>query len=271
MVRLWGAAIVCLLVLAACVHGRPFDALDESLIAEGVSPSKAAVLIVRLEDGQRWQSGGNRLEQRFVAASTSKIPHTLIALETGVVSGPDQAFKWDGQQRFLDNWNEDQTFADAFQRSTVWIYQLITPRIGSAILSEWLSEFGYGNADTGGPERISSYWLIGPLEISVAEQVAFLTRLQTRTLPLSEATYEAALPIMVEREGEAWTLYAKSGWKSIKGETDIGWYVGWLDQAGGQAPGTYVFAMNMDMESPEHDVKKRRRVVYQALADIGAW
>ena len=155
MGRLWGVATVCMLALAACVHGRPFHTLDKSLIAEGVSPSKAAVLIVRLEDGQRWQSGGSRLEQRFVAASTSKIPHTLIALETGVVRSADQTFKWDGQQRFLDSWNEDQTFADAFQRSTVWIYQTITTRIGSAPLSQWLGAFAYGNAATGGPERAS--------------------------------------------------------------------------------------------------------------------
>lgn len=271
MRRLWGAAIVCLLVLVACVHDRPSNTLEQSLTAIGVSPSKAAVLIIRLEDGQRWQSGGSRLDQRFVAASTSKIPHTLIALETGVVRGADQTFKWDGQQRFLDSWNEDQTFADAFQRSTVWIYQSLTPRIGSVTLSEWLSAFAYGNADTGGPERVSDYWLVGPLRISAVEQVAFLTRLQTRALPLSETTYEAALPMMVERVDESWALYAKSGWKSIKGETDIGWYVGWLEQTGGQAPGTYVFAMNMDMETPENDIKKRRSVVYQAFADIGAW
>jgi beta-lactamase class D len=49
----------------------------------------------------------------FVPASTYKIPHSLIALETGVVKDESQRFKWDGQKRWVEAWNRDQTFRSA--------------------------------------------------------------------------------------------------------------------------------------------------------------
>jgi len=235
-----------------------------------VDPARAALLIVRLEDGQSWASGGARIEQSFVAASTSKIPHMLIAIETGAVSGPAEWFEWDGQTRFLPAWNKSQTLTDAFRNSTVWIFQTITPRIGSEALRDWLTAFDYGNADTGAPGDLTTYWLKGPLEISVAGQVGFLTRLVRRELPLSARTYDLAIPVMQADSGETWSLYAKSGWYSSDTAQDIGWYVGWLEQDGGAAPGTYVFAFNMDVLTPETDIPKRPAAVRRSLVDIGA-
>src|SRR5215472_1828652 len=40
--------------------------------------------------------------ERFSPCSTFKIPHTAIALETGVASGPDFALPWDGIKRGVD-------------------------------------------------------------------------------------------------------------------------------------------------------------------------
>ncbi len=265
-------AVACLtlFVLAACASLSPDKNLDSILATERVDPSRAALLIVRLEDGQRWSSGGERLAERFTPASTSKIPHTLIALETGAVSGPDEVFEWDGKLRRFTDWNETQDLQTAFKRSTVWIFQILTQRIGRSALSDWLGRFDYGNADIGGPQRVTEYWLTGPLAISAEEQVAFLGHLALRDLPLKAETYAAALPIMIAKTDGTATIYAKTGWKSVPGETDIGWYVGWLEQAGGDAPGTYVFAYNMDMMAPETDRAKRRIVVYHALEAIGA-
>jgi beta-lactamase class D len=262
------ALTACL--LAACMTLAPPPPLSASVAAAGVDPDTSTLVVYRLEDERAWISNDARAHQRFVPASTSKIPHTLIALETGAVSGPDEVFEWDGVKRFVDSWNETQDFAAAFKRSTVWIYQAVTPRIGSAALHDWLADFAYGNADTGTPEDVSQYWLKGPLAISAEEQVAFLSHLARRTLPLSARTYELAVPMMVVDSGAGWTLYGKTGWKSVTGETDIGWFVGWLEQTGGAAPGTYAFAFNMDMADPGADAPKRKAAVMQALSDLGA-
>ena len=244
--------------------------MEGALRAEGIDPSKSALVILRLEDERVWSSGGARIHERFAPASTSKIPHTLLAYETGAVTGPGERFNWDGQKRFLDSWNEDQDFATAFQRSTVWIYQIVVPRIGAEKLTAAFEAFDYGNAAIGGPELISRYWLEGPLAISAAEQVAFLSRLVRRKLPISAETYAAAIPVMELARGDSWTLYGKTGWKSVEGEMDIGWFVGWAEQAAGEAPGTYVFALNMDMPGGMAKSPRRRAAVERALRLIGA-
>ena len=152
----------------------------------------------------------------------------------------------------------------------MWVYQIVVPRVGAEKLTAAFEAFDYGNAAIGGPELISRYWLEGPLAISAAEQAAFLSRLVRRTLPLSAETYAAAIPVMELARGDGWTLYGKTGWKSIEGEMDIGWFVGWAEQTAGEAPGTYVFALNMDMPGGIAEAPRRRAAVERALRSIGA-
>ena len=61
-----------------------------------------------------------------------------------------------------------------------------------------------------------------------------------------------------------------TGWKSVPGETEIGWYVGWVEQTAGPAPGTYVFALNMDLEGTMEAANRRRPAVQRGLESIGA-
>ncbi|HAY07971.1 MAG TPA: class D beta-lactamase [Hyphomonas sp.] len=255
-----------------CAPAPVKDPLEQALLAEGVDPGVAVLVIYRLEDEKTWTHGGARIDQRFSPASTSKIPHTLLALETGAVSSMDETFTWDGETRFVDSWNQDQTFALAFQRSAVWVYQIVVPRIGPDRLTEGFAAFGYGNGEIGGPDKITHYWLSAPLAISAAEQVAFLSRLARRTLPLSQRTYDLAVPAMELARGEGWVLYGKTGWKgAVEGDgSDIGWFVGWLEQSGGEAPGTYAFAFNMDMPGGMAQAPKRRAATERALRNIGA-
>ena len=276
---LWFGPLLALMALAACMTPAArveaaavaeTGALEAALEAEGVDPSTSALVIYRLEDEHIWSSGGARAYERFTPASTSKIPHTLLALETGAVSCPDEVFEWDGTRRSIEGWNETQDFATAFKRSTVWIFQAVVPEIGAERLRAGFSAFGYGNGDIGGPEQITTYWLNGPLAVSAAEQVAFLSRLARRTLPLSARTYELGVPMMEEARGEGWVMYAKSGWKAAEGQTEIGWFVGWLEQSSGPQPGPYVFAFNMDMDGTWDDANRRRPAVRRALQSIGA-
>ncbi|MEX1251441.1 MAG: OXA-1090 family carbapenem-hydrolyzing class D beta-lactamase [Hyphomonas sp.] len=273
--RLLTGPLLAALVLGACATpaATPLAEtvlMEGALTAEGIDPSTSALVILRLEDEHVWSSGGARVYQRFTPASTSKIAHMLLAYETGAVTGPDERFQWDGQKRFVDSWNEDQDFAAAFQRSTVWIYQIVVARIGAEKLTAAFEAFGYGNGNIGGPEAITRYWLEGPLEISAAEQAAFVSRLVRRTLPLSADTYQTSIPLMELARGDSWALSGKTGWKSVEGETDIGWFVGWAEQTAGDAPGTYVFALNMDMAGGMEEAPKRRAAVERALREIGA-
>ena len=52
----------------------------------------------------------------FLPASTFKIPHALIALETGVVADVDkEVIRWDGVPREIEEWNRDHTLRSAMR------------------------------------------------------------------------------------------------------------------------------------------------------------
>jgi beta-lactamase class D len=259
-----------LAALCACSPGKeasPGVDVADAIRTEGIDLARSALLIVRLEDGAEWLSG--RVDQRFPPASTSKMPHTLIALETGYATSPEHLFAWDGVERTFDFWNRDHTLQTAYRFSAVWAYQRLTSELGHDTMSSWIRKLDYGNADTGSEDDLTTYWLRGPLEISPREQVNFLARLVREELPLSAGTYRMGRQIMQEDQGENWTLYAKTGWRSDGINMDIGWYVGWVETSNAGAPAHWLFAFNMDMPDAAEQAK-RKAIVRRALASLGA-
>lgn len=65
------------------VHAGSLSPLLEEAGVEG------AVLVRRVSDGAEWTGGGVRIEERFLPASTFKIPNSLIILQSGAVSDVD--------------------------------------------------------------------------------------------------------------------------------------------------------------------------------------
>ncbi|MDW3224710.1 MAG: penicillin-binding transpeptidase domain-containing protein [Paracoccaceae bacterium] len=243
----------------------PVD-VSETIRESGVDISASTVVIRRVSDGQTWISNRQRAAERFIPASTSKIPHTIVALETGV-SSFDTVFEWDGKRRFLDSWNMDQTLATAYQRSAVWVFQDIADAVGHAQMAHWIQRLEYGNRNIGDATRLTTYWLQGPLKISALEQIDFLERLVSDKLSVSPGTVDKAREIMRADSGPDWSLYAKTGWGLRVDEPDIGWYVGWLEQ-NEPVPEIYIFAFNLDMASSQ-DRHRREQTVRHILADIG--
>lgn len=242
--------------------------LSGLVAAEGVDPEKSALLIVRLQDGAEWTSGGIRIESPYPPASTSKIPHTLIALETGYADGPATSFKWDGTKRFVEAWNQDQTLSSAYKYSVVWVYQQMTHELGYDTMSEWINRLRYGNRSIGTPDDLTTYWLAGPLETSARDQIEFLGTLVNENLPLRPDSFHVGKQIMQADKGKDWTLFAKTGWRMDGENIDIGWYVGWVEQLKEGQEFTYVFAFNMDMAAPA-DRARRKAVVRSALTHLG--
>lgn len=262
--RLFYKAVATLLILCltACQSSELSIDFGTILTEQDIDLARAAILIVNPDTGQSWSHGGERIDERFVAASTSKIPHSFIALEDGYVDGPDTLFKWDGQKRWAQIWNQDQTMATAYARSAVWVFQDIAQTLGPEKMAVGLKMFDYGNADIGTPADMTTYWLEGPLKISAREQVEFLTQLKAEAFPLKQTTYEAGKKIMASGRNDG--RFAKTGWYYSDVETDIGWYVGWQEYQ----DATYIFAFNMDMDDREQDPPKRVKAVEAILSAI---
>jgi len=146
-------------------------------------PVHRCVVIIDQKTGATWRSDAAACATRLSPASTFKIPHALVALETGVIA-PETVEKWDGVQ-YPDYaaWNRDHTVASAMRPSVVWFFQRIAPRIGAARMHGWLQRLKYGNAGTDGD--VTMYWLNGRLRISPIEQATFLHDLYGGRLPIA--------------------------------------------------------------------------------------
>jgi beta-lactamase class D len=151
---------------------------------EGVThPGCFMLLRIDPDDGgpPRW-AGEQPCEQRTTPASTFKIPHALIALDTGVVTDPDAMVKWDGRKYWIESWHRDHSLRTAIHESVVWFFQATAREIGRERMREYLVAFDYGDAEV--EEPIDQFWLDdGSLEVSPPEQLRFLARLYRDELP----------------------------------------------------------------------------------------
>jgi beta-lactamase class D len=226
------------------------------------------LLVVDERDGKRHVHDDARARQRFVPASTFKIPHLLFALDAGIATDASQIFRWDGVPRRFAHWNRDQTLRDAMRGSTVWVFQGFAKALGERRERRYLRRIGYGNRSIAG--GIDRFWLDGGLAISAIEQIAFLQRLRRDALPFDVAHQQLVKDLLViERSlierGPGFALHGKTGW-AFDAEPQLGWFVGWVDTA----DGAVFFALNIDMPGGAADAPKREAIVRKALASIGA-
>jgi beta-lactamase class D len=220
--------------------------------------------VIDRRDDSHWVHDRTRAQQRYIPASTFKIPHTLFALDADPTLTPDGRFEWDGTERSFAQWNRDHTLRSAYAHSVVWVYQLLAQHIGLDRERSYLQQIGYGNADPGG--GLTHFWLSGALRISAVEQLDFLQRLHDDALPFPVDTQRAVKDIMEIGRGDGWVLRAKTGW-AFDVSPQIGWYVGWVERAN-EAP--VFFALNIDMPNGAKDVGKRTAIVDAALSSIDA-
>lgn len=163
-------------------------------------------------------------DRMWPPASTFKIPHTLIALETGVVSGPHHPFVWDGEDRKYPAWNKNQTLDSAFRNSVVWVYEEIAQKLGRERIKTYLDRMGYGNRSVSGD---MPFWLYGGLRISSDGQVAMLRRLYDFDLPF-QRDHMALVQVMMQlEENSDYSLSGKTGWTVIR-DMQYGWFIGWV-------------------------------------------
>jgi beta-lactamase class D len=191
-----------------------------------------------------------RAEQRFIPASTFKIPNTLIGLSVGAVASVDEIIPYKGPaQPFIKGWARDMSLREAIVLSNVPIYQELARRIGLERMQNGVSALDYGNREIG--PVVDQFWLVGPLKISAVEQTRFLARLAQKTLPFPGPSQKNLRAIIELERGGNWTLYGKTGWQNAPGP-GVGWWVGWVEKEGR----LYAFALNMEVQTPEDAAKR---------------
>jgi beta-lactamase class D len=219
--------------------------------------------------GRTLRHDPERAGTRFLPASTFKIPNTLVALETGVVDGPDFALVWDSaaaprQDWWPAVWAREHTLRTALPASVVWYYQTLARRIGADRMRAHLRTFGYGNADVSG--GIDRFWLDGGLRISADEQVEFLQRFYHGGLGVSPRSTEIARALLVLEEADDYRLSGKTGWAGPgdPATPDVGWLVGYLERG----PEVYFYAINLDIRE-NADAGRRLAITRAIFQDLG--
>jgi beta-lactamase class D len=181
-----------------------------------------------------------RARQRFIPASTFKIPNALIGLEVGSITDENEVFRWDGKPKPRPAWERDHTLDTGMSASVVWMFQEIARRTGKARMREWVERLEYGNRDISG--GIDLFWLQGGLRISAMEQVNFLHRLAEGRVPATQRAQRLVRNALRVEKTPCYTLYAKTG-TIESGKQAIIWWVGWIEKKG--RPVAY-FALNLD-------------------------
>lgn len=241
---------------------RELTALAAELQAERVT---GTIALYDSQEGVLGCSDVKRCSAPVTPASTFKIPHSMIALETGVVEDPDTVMPWDHQQYSNENWNRDLTFRDAFRVSCVPCYKAIARKVGEAQEQAWLDKLSYGNRDiSGGVDR---FWLWGGLRISALQQLDFLRRFDAGTLPISRRTADMVRDIMTLDVTEQYVLRGKTGSAAPPDQPhETYWFVGWLELGERRV----FFATLLDGHAPDVDpLTARRRVTERVLRAKG--
>jgi beta-lactamase class D len=146
--------------------------------------------------GDLYGSRSPACDARVSPASTFKIPHALAALDSGVLSGPDATFRYDGSRVRFPAWARDHTLASAIRNSVVWYFQRVATELGPDREAAYLRRLDYGNADAS--SGLTTFWLDGSLRISPTEEEKFLVRLYDGSLPVRPDAMQAVRAILVQ-------------------------------------------------------------------------
>lgn len=252
---IWGAV----LVFPAMVAGNTLSSEQlQQIFTEFQARGTLIVEDQRQERQQTLLHNPERAAQRLSPASTFKIPHTLFALDAGVVTDEFQVFRWDGKPHSFASHNQDQTLRSAMRNSAIWVYEAFAAAIGEEKARQYLQALHYGSADPSGSQP---YWIDGRLVISAAEQITFLKALYRNELPFKAGHQWLVKDILVNEAGANWILRAKTGWTG-----SLGWWVGWVEWP----EGPVFFALNIDTPERGNDLYKREAIVRKVLQQLDA-
>ena len=251
------------LALSAPGLSAPLDAPCEA-------PGSQCTFVLLEGDEQRITAiNPERAAKRLPPFSTFKIPNSIIALDSGVLTDVTQPLVWDRKKHpkeswWRKNWTEEQhDLVSAFKYSAVPLYQNLALHIGEQRMQQYVTGFNYGNMDIS--SGLDEFWLGGSLAISANEQVRFLQQYQLQRLPLRDDTQAKMKRVMLVDEGKDYKLYAKTGAGSLGKDQRLGWYVGIVERGGS----SYFFAANITGKRFKDVTQPRKDIAHFYLRQFG--
>lgn len=220
-----------------------------------------------------------RAKVRYMPASTFKIYNALVGLDLGIVRDSDEVFyHYSGEPVSVDLWRSNASLKSGMKISQVPAFQELARKIGRERMQEYLHKLHYGNESIG--KDIDYFWLDDSLQISALEQLEFITRLSTLSLPVSKKAQQEVIETIKLEDTKEYTLYGKTG-LSKWDNSGVSWFVGFVEVASstkGKIAGDtkfkgdshkvrYPFAFNADSKSLEeyaktHNLTQRAQIEF---------
>jgi beta-lactamase class D len=201
--------------------------------------------------------------QRFLPASTFKIVHALIGIETGKIIDEKMIIPWDGVQRWNTEWNQNLTMEQAFKVSSVPYFQEVARRIGKDTMRQWIDTIKYGNMNLAGP--IDSFWLNNTLKISPDEQLGLVKKLYFDQLPFQKRAQQIVRDVMLMENNTLYKLSYKTGAGFDEKQHLIGWMVGWIEEN----RHVYFFVTLIKTPNTNTDINVRMNITRGILRELG--
>ncbi len=145
-------------------------------------------------------------DKRYSPASTYKIPHALIGLETGAIKDPNTPVPWNGYHYRSQFWNQDHTLYSAMKYSVVPYFVKLAAKVGSSNMRQYLKDFEYGNqyfVDREHPLKKQKhiFWLNEELKISANEQIVFLKKMYEGKLNVQDNNLQIVKDTLIQKRG----------------------------------------------------------------------
>lgn len=156
------------------------------------------------------------------------------------------------------------------KNSSVWYTQCLVPKIGIKEVQKWLPIFGYGNEDLSGYKKeanglSSTFWISSSLKISPREQLDFIEKLCSSTLPAPEKAQELAQAILyLEDLSPDWKFYGKTGAGSLNDDMKYGWFVGWVTDGNT----TFTAVRYLEAPGPDYPSPKAKEQVKEKFKEL---
>ncbi len=214
------------------------------LLVGGHAFADTCTIVTELDTGRVLKREGD-CERRSNPASTFKVPLAVMGYDAGILTGEDKpAVPYKPEYKsWNEAWKKTTTPRSWLKVSVLWYSLVVTGELGTPRFKRYVDAFDYGNRDVSGDKGknngLTRSWLsASSLQISPVEQIAFLTRLLKRELPVSKKAHDTTLAIMPTFPlPDGWTAYGKTGTgfqPTRNGAFDrnrqFGWFVGWAQK-----------------------------------------
>lgn len=212
------------------------------LMAFGAMYADTSFIAIDAQTGIAIRSVGPSLDQRVAPCCTFNIVLSLVGYEVGILQDTQQpCWAYDGSPVATEGQRNSLSPKTWMTTSAVWYSKRLASSIGQKTLQNYLVQFFYGNQDLwgrGGKDGFISAHESSTLMIAPNEQIRFIQRLVTNSLPISAHAVQMTKKLLYDHTlPSGWALYGKTGSGFYLRESNkLAWYVGWIEKGTQQYP-----------------------------------